>query len=532
MAAAGTGSPPAPGPAARRAPVPLVLGALLAAAIALLPLVYLVIRATGEGWERVEATLVRDRTLTLALRSLDLALVVTLACLVIGTGFAWLVARTDLPGRRVVQVLLGLPLALPSYVAAFGWIGWRPELAGRTGAIVVLTTISYPYVYLPVLAALRRCDPALDDAARSLGLGPLATFWRVTVPQVRIAAVGGGLLVGLYALSDFGAVATMRHEVLTNVIYASYRGSFDRVPAAVLGCVLAALAIGVVALERLTRRRGGGGAKVGSGAPRPQHQVHLGVLRWPMLLLPAGWLVVALGIPARGMLRWFDEGDSRPDGDRFLEAVGNTLQVGALGALAVVAVAFPLVLLTVRHPGRLSRLATSAAYAGHALPGVVVGLSLVFFGISYARPLYQELPLLLLAYVVLFLSLALGSLHSAIAHIPPVLDDVSRSLGRTAFGTWRAVTARLAAPGVGAAATLVFLTVMKELPATLFLRPTGFDTLATQLWSHTSSFSKAAAAPYAVAIVVLAALPTALLSSVGDGPRSRRVPAPPPEAAS
>lgn len=495
---------------------------MLATAIAVLPLVYLVVRATEGGWETVQETLFRERTLTLTLRSVELALLVTGASVILGTGFAWLVSRTDLPGRRVVQVLLGMPLALPSYVAAFGWIGWRPDLAGRTGAAVVLTTICYPYVYLPVLAALHRCDPALEDVSRSLGHGPLATFWRVTAPQVRVATAGGGLLVGLYVLSDFGAVATMRHEVLTTAIYGSYRGSFDRTPAAVLGCVLALLALLVVAAERATRR-GARTAKVGSGTVRPQPTASLGPLRWPALVLPAAWLAFALGVPARGLHQWFTEGTSRADPERLAEAAVNTLQVGAIGALAVVVVAFPVALLSVRHPGRLAGVATSAAYAGHALPGVVVGLSLVFFGISYAQAIYQELPLLVLAYVVLYLSLALGSLQNAIAQIPPALDDVSRSLGRTAWGTWRAVTAPLAAPGVGAAATLVFLTIMKELPATLFLRPTGFDTLATQLWSHTSGFSKAAAAPYALTIVVLAALPTALLAVAVNGPgRSRR----------
>ena len=152
--------------------------------------------------------------------------------------------------------------------------------------------------------------------------------------------------------------------------------------------------------------------------------------------------------------------------------------------------------------------------SANALPGVVIGLSLVFFGIRVVPSLYQRLPLLVVAYVVLFMSLGLGAIQAAVAQVPPSLEDVARTLGR---GPMRAtVTLRLSAPGLGAAATLVFLTAMKELPAALFLRPTGFDTLSTRLWSHVSSLSYAAAAPYAVTIVALAAVPTALLSTLGD----------------
>lgn len=494
----------------------LTLFAVLTLAVTFVPLWYLIRRATERGTDTFIDLLWRERTLTLALRSLWLSVIVTVLCLVIGIGLAWLVTRTDIPFRRTIQVAAGLPLALPSYVAAFAWIGLWPGLEGRLGSVIVLTTISYPFVYLPVMATLRRCDPALEDAARSLGYGPWVVFGRVTLPQLRLAAVGGALLVGLYVLSDFGAVATMRYEVLTHVIYRSYRASFDRTPAAVYGCLLAAMAFAVVTAEGWTRRRRGTGAKVGSGPVRPQPIVHLGPARCPVLLLPVGLLVVTFAVPAWGMLRWWTRGSSQADWNQFWDALWNTLQVGALGALAVVAVAAPVAFLSVRHTGALSALIERSAYAGHALPGVVVGLSLVFVGVNVVTPMYQRLPLLIVAYLVLFLSLGIAVIQASIAHIPPSLEEVARSLGRTAPGAWRAVTLRLAAPGIGAAAALVFLTIMKELPATIFLRPTGFDTLATRLWSHSSSLAYAAAAPYAVAIVLVAAVPTAVLATRGE----------------
>lgn len=486
-----------------------------ATALALMPLFYLVVRAGDRGWEGVRSTLVRPRTLELTLRSVELAVLVTALTLVIGVGLAWLVTRTDLPLRRGVQVVAGLPLAMPSFVAAWSWIGFRGDLAGRTGAVLVLTTISYPYVYLPTMAALRRCDPALEDTARSLGHSRASVFWRVVLPQIRPATVGGALLVGLYVLSDFGAVATMRYQVLTHAIYTSYRSSFDRTPAAVLGCVLAALTLVLVTVEGRTRRRQSL-TRPGAGTPRPQPMTPLGRWRWPALALPAGVVAVSLGVPAWGMVRWFTRGTSRADTGQLVEALTNTVQVSILAALAVVALVTPVAALSVRNPGPLARSAERAAYAGHALPGVVVGLSLVFFGIRVAPSLYQRLPLLVVAYLVLFMSLGLGAIQAAVAQVPSSLEDVARTLGRGPLAAWVSITLRLSAPGIGAAATLVFLTAMKELPATLFLRPTGFDTLSTRLWAHVSSLSYAAAAPYAVIIVLLAAVPTALLATIGD----------------
>ena len=479
--------------------------------MALLPLAYLVVRATERGWEPVRATLWRDRTLELVGRSLWLAATVTAACLVIGIGAAWLVSRTDLPGRRVWRVALGMPLALPSYVAAWAWLARYPSLAGFRGAWLVLTSVSFPYVYLPVLAALRRSDPALEEVARSLGRRPMRVFLSVTVRQVRIAATGGALLVGLYALSDFGAVSIMRYQSLTHVIYISYRASFDRTPAAVLGLVLAALAIVIVLVDAWTRGESRT-AKVGAGTPRAAPPVRLGRWRWPAVAAVASVVGFSLGVPLWSLNHWLQRGRSRADWSQVVDATASTLTVSALAAVATIALAIPVGVLSARYAGRLSRAVTAAAYAGHALPGIVVALALVFFGIRLATPLYQTTSMLVFAYVVLFLSLAIGAVHGSVSQAPPELEDVARSLGRTQIGAWRSITLRLAAPGVGAGAALVFLTVMKELPATLLLRPIGMDTLATRLWSHTANASFAAAAPYAAAIILLAALPTALLT--------------------
>lgn len=492
-----------------------------AVAVSVLPLAYLAIRATDKGQEFFRSILFRDRTLELTLNSLWLAVTVTATCLVIGVTMAWLVTRTDLPGRRFVQVAAGLPLALPSYVAAFSWITLRPDFAGFRGSYVVLVSISYPYVYLPVLAAFRRCEPALEDVARTLGVRGWGLARRVVLPQIRSAAAAGSLLVGLYALSDFGAVATMRHEVLTRVIYRSYQASFDRTPAAVLGCLIAALTLVIVAAEGWTRQRNGD-LRLRAEPSRTHDVHHLGRWRWPALLFPIAVVGISLGVPAWGMRRWVSRGSSRADGGELWEALGHTLQVGALGAAAVMVLAVPVAYLSVRHPGWTSRIAIRASYMGHALPGVVVGLGLVFFGVRIANAWYQQIPMLVFGYVTLFLSLGIGAVQNSVEQVPPALEDVARTLGRSAFGAWRSVTLRLILPGIGAAATLVFLTVMKELPATLFLRPTGWDSLATKLWGHISAQSYAAAAPYAVAIVLVAAVPTALLATAGERRNERK----------
>ena len=489
----------------------MTAGGVVALVVVVLPLVYLVVRSTEGGWGPISRTLLRRVTFDLAARSILLAVSVTAASLVIGIAGAWLVTRTDVPLVRLWRVLLSLPLAVPSYVAAWAWIGLRPELAGFAGAFVVLPSVSYPFVYLPVAAALRRCDPALEDAARMLGRPPLAVFLHVTLRQARTAAIGGALLVGLYALSDFGAVSIMRYQSLTQAIYRSYRSSFDRTPAAVLGLLLVAIALVVLVVQR---RVAGNDqvARSSGGTPRRPAVVTLGPWRWPVLGGLTAVVALSLGVPAWSLVYWLQRGTSTTDWATLADATVTTFWIAALAAVVTVVIAIPVGVLSARHSGRLSRWATNSAYAAHALPGIVIALSLVFFGVRFVTPLYQRIPMLLFAYVVLFLSLAIGAVHNSVAQAPPSLDEMSRTLGRGQWATWREVTLRLAAPGLAAAALLVFLTVMKELPATLLLRPIGVDTLATRLWGYTDAASFAAAAPYAAVIVALAAVPAAVLT--------------------
>ncbi|OLT45302.1 iron ABC transporter permease [Saccharomonospora sp. CUA-673] len=481
------------------------------------PVAYLVLGAFDRGPGLVVSQVFRERTLDVLLRTVTLATAVTVACLLIGVAAAWLVVRSDLPFRGVFAVLFTLPLAIPSYVAGFTWISEWPGLAGFSGAFLVLTLVSYPYVLLPVMAALRSSDPGLEEVSRSLGKGPVRTFFLVTLRQARPAALAGGLLVALYVLGDFGGVSIMRYETFTMGIYTSYRGSFDRTPAAVLGCVLVLLAVVITIAERRARGRAAafGQARVGAGAAREPDTVPLRRARPAALVGSGALLAAAVGMPIFTLTRWMVTGSSTEvDVGRLVSATVTTLQVSALGAALTVLLALPVGVLAIRYQGRLSRGVELASFAGYALPGITVGLALVFLGIRLLPGLYQQMPMLVFAYGVLFLPLAIGAVRTGIAAAPVRLEEVSRSLGKGRLITRLRVTLPLAAPGVAAGAALVFLTAAKELPATLLLRPTGSSTLATELWTLTDVVAYGAAAPYGAALIVIAAVPSVVLGHV------------------
>lgn len=491
----------------------LAASAVVAAALAAIPLVYLVVRVAGAEPGAVADALLRARTAELAINTVGLVLAVSVGCLVLGVGTAWLLARTDLPARRLWIVLAALPLAIPSYVAAFGWVSLTP-LRGFWGAFVVLTLCNAPMVTLPTLAALRQADLAQEDVARTLGRSRSRAFLEATWPQVRPAALAGVLLTALYVLSDFGAVALMRFEAFTWAIHAAYTSSFDPTLAAVMAVVLAVMGVALVAAERTMRGRQ---ARLGSMvAARPASApVRLGRWRAPALAALLAVAGVSLGVPLGSLLRYLGRGSGEGIAVAPLDVAADALTTVGLalaGAIVALLLALPIGILAARWPSRLAAGAESASYVGLALPGIVVGLSLVYFSLQAVPALYQSVWILAFAYGVLFLPKAVGAVRASIERVEPGLEDVARTLGEGVAGTWARVTARIAWPGIGAGVLLVALTAMKELPATLLLRPTSTDTLATSLWRLTDISAYAAAAPYALVLTAVAAVPALLLT--------------------
>jgi len=502
---------------------------LLVAAGALLPLVYLLVRSGQAGWSRVWDIMSAPRTLTLLRDTLVLTVAVTATTVMIAVPLAWLTVRTDLPGKRLFTVLTALPLAIPTYVGGFAFVAFAgprgtlqswlaplgvdriPSIYGFWGAWAVLSLFSYPYVLLTVRAAVRRVDPSMEEASRTLGASAFTTFRRITLPQLRPSITAGALLVALYTLSDFGAVSLLRFDSFTRAIYVSYRASLDRSTAAVLGVMLVALTITVLVLELRSRGRTTY-HRLHAGGGRRAAVVHLGRWRWPAAAACTVLVIVALGIPVGVIVYWLVRGIQAGEPVRLtLNLAGNSLWAALLGTIAVVLAAWPVALLAARHRTRTARFVEVSAWVGYALPGVVVALSLVFFGARITPAIYQTMVMLVFAYAVLFLPQAMGSMRSSLLQVNPELEEASRSLGRGPMATFSRVVVPLARPGVLAGAALVFLTIMKELPATLLLAPTGYSTLATQVWSATSEALFGRAAGPALALIVLASVPMVFL---------------------
>jgi iron(III) transport system permease protein len=467
----------------------------------------------------------------------------------LGVGAAWLVAACDFPGRRLFEWALVLPLAAPAYVlayaytdllqfsgpvqtalrAAFGWQAheyWFPRVRSLPGAILMLTFAFYPYVYLLARVAFLEQSRAAMEAARTLGLGPWAAFFRVALPLARPALAGGVALALMETLAEFGAVSYFGLDVFTTGVYRAWISMGDRVAAAQLSTALLGFVAIVLLAERLSRR--GARHHHAVRSPRPAQRAPLGFGGGALAIL--GCLVpIVFGFlaPAGALLR-LALGESSPFNARFVELACNSLILAALAAVVAAALALLLRYAARLDPRPLAQLPARVAALGYAMPGTVVAVGALIplaafdnalsavmeahFGWRTGLLLSGGIAALIYAYLVRFLAVSLQAVEAGFARIRPSLDDAARSLGASPLSAALRVHAPLLSRSVLTGGFIVFVEVMKELPATLIMRPFNFDTLAVQVYNLASDERLAEAAGPALALVAVGLAPVILLT--------------------
>jgi iron(III) transport system permease protein len=493
---------------------------LAVALLMLLPLLYLVLRASEADPAQVIALIGQRSTLELLGNTAALTAGVLVLSTLLALPLAWLVSRSNLIGRRWFNLLAVLPLAVPGYVMAYallglaGNYGFLNQLVGITmprpqgwwGATLALSLYCYPYIFLNLRAAFAGLDASLEETARTLGASPRQVFMRVNLPHLRPALMASWLVVGLYVIGDFGAVALMRYRVFSYVIYQQYAIAYNLLYAAWLSLILIAIALLVVVAEGQVRK-GKVYSSSGSGTRRQLQRLRLPL--WGQLagmLLAIGVTGSALGLPVAVLLFWMGKGVPDASWQELLRNFGQSLAISGPSALLAGVLALPVAFLAVRNPGRFSRLVNQLAFVGYAVPAVAFGLAFVFFTLRATPWLYQTYPLLVGAYALAFLALALGPIRSSLYQARPSLDAAARSLGHGPLSSFQRVTLPLIRPGLVAAVVLVFVTVMKELPIAFLLAPPGFRPLSVQMFSRTSEGMLLDAAPYAAAIISFSAV--------------------------
>jgi iron(III) transport system permease protein len=500
------------------------------------PALWLLVRAFEVDTETALALLTAPSTLQIIINSVVLVAAVTAGSVLLGVPLAVLTTRTDLPFRRFWTVVLALPLVVPSYIGAFAFVsafGPRgvladalaplgietiPPIYGLQGTVLVLTLFVYPYVFLTTRAALLAFDTSQVEVARTLNHSYRSAFRRVVLPQIAPGIAAGALLVALYALSDFGTPAIMHYDVFTRMIYVEYN-AFGRTRAALLSVLLLGLTVAILGIEsRLSPDEDQNAYAGGRG-----NATTISLRGWtvPALLFCAAVAALCLLVPLGVLAMWVFRGGPGYDagGFAFQWAYGfNSVAVAVLAAVVAILAALPVGYLSARTNSRITELFDRATYLGYAAPGIVIGFALVYFGVRYVPALYQTLPLLIFAYVVRFLPQAVGTTHSSVLQVDRSLLEAARTLGHAPLSAFRRVTLPLIAPGVVAGAALVFLTTMKELPATLLLHPTGFKTLVTYIWQvQGAGYYGAAAVPALVLVAVSGLSMLVILSQEGSG---------------
>lgn len=502
----------------------LLVVALLTSILMSVPLFYVVVRSFFAGKERW-LKLLDGRIPELLWNTLSLTFAVTFSALFLGVTLAWIVHRTDLPGRKVWAWVLALPLVIPPYVGAVAYLivlgprGWLRDIWNKSailpgefsfnmytfwGIFLVLTLFTYPYVYLIVSAAMRRLNRNFEEVARSQGMNMWQVFWKVHVPLLRPAIGAGAILIALYVISDFGAIAMLRYMTFTSAIYYQM-GSYDNLSATVLSVVLIVLTLLILWLEGRMRKKGDY-TQSASGASNPPEEIPLGKWKWPALGFLTFIFFIAVLLPLVVLIYWSVIGIGQGALDhKFWGYAFNSIKVSGLAAIISMVLALPIVYLKSRYPSTLSQIIEKLSYSGYALPGVIVALGIIF--VFNQTPLYNTFFLIVIAFVIRFLPQAMQAQEASMSLISPRIDEAAQSLGQPPWKVMFTVILPAILPGILAGGALVFVSSIKELPATLLLRPPGYDTMAIRIWVEASEALYHLAAPPAILIILVSAIP-------------------------
>jgi iron(III) transport system permease protein len=505
---------------ARRGPRGLPLGLLalsvVVALVVLLPVGVTIVQALEGGTAAIAHSLDAASPRTLLLHSVLVAVVATPLAGLLGVSAAWFIERTQLPARRLWTLLAVAPLTMPLFVTSYAWATLGTLLQGFLGAAGIIAFSYYPIVFLLVAGSLRGMDPALEESARSLGLNTRRTFFRVILPQLRPALLGGMLMVVLDTLVEFDAFVALKYQTFTVHIYAQYELSFSASGAAALS--MFSIVLCVLLLFAESRLRGGANyTRVSHGVRRPVTRYRLGRATLPVLAGFVAGAAISVGIPVGTLVYWFTQSSSAglsgaAANVHFLgPATLTSVALGVAGALLALAFALPISLLVVRHSGRMATLLERSTYLSFALPDLVAAIALAYAASHYAPGLYESVALLVLAEAMLFVPFAVVAMRATLGQIEPALEDSARSLGLGPLRTFARVTAPLARPGMAAAGVLVFAFVLGDLGTAQVLLPPNLYTLGTEFQANSSTVAFAAAAPFAAVLVGLSMVAAAVL---------------------
>lgn len=498
----------------------IVIFSVTVGLLSLFPIGYLFI--AGLSLSDIQTLFTYPTTGQQILRTVALTGAISVCCIIVGVGAALLVVRTNVPFRRTLTVLFAMPLAIPGFVSAYAAYSanlmFAPKLDIATsfaGATAIMSLSLYPYVFLACVIAVRNVDPAQEEVARSLRARPGTVFWRVTVPQLRPAIAASVLIVALHVLSEYGAMVQLRQRTITTTIMADMLDYGDYQSARSLSLLLGVLAIATLIGGRFLSGRPFL-LSVGSQTVRPPRVTMLGSAKMPLLALSVLVPLAALGPTAymtayglfsphrQSALQWADVAQS----------TGATVGFAVSAAIVATIVALPLSWWVSRQPSFWSNLTERSVWLAHSIPNAILALALVFLATRLVPGLYKTSALLVLAYVILYLPLAVANQRVGLQAAFVKYDEAAASLGSAAWQRLRRVSLPLALPGIATGALLVGLDASKELTTTLMLLPFNVQTLSTGLWATTNgeSLDFAAAAPYALMLLVLGAIPVYLIS--------------------